>query len=114
MARATRLLGLIIAMALAHAPAQAQSPRAGGLAARLDRLLDEEPFDRALWGVALADPSGRIVFERNGDRLFIPASNTKLVVAAAAAALLPPDYRFRTSVYGAGTIGGRERSPTPC
>ena len=105
MARATRLLGLIIAMALAHAPARAQSPRAGGLAARLDRLLDEEPFDRALWGVALADPSGRIVFARNGDRLFIPASNTKLVVAAAAAALLPPDYRFRTSVYGAGTIG---------
>ena len=105
MARSARLLGLILAVALAHAPAQAQARRGGVLATRLDRLLDEEPFNRALWGVAIADPSGHMVFERNGDRLFVPASNTKLVVAAVAAALLPPDYRFRTSVYGAGPIG---------
>ena len=79
-------------------------PRTASLARRLNRLLDEPPFDRALWGVAIADARGRIVFERNGDRLFIPASNTKLLVAATAAALLPPDFRFRTSVYAAGPV----------
>jgi len=97
-------------------PARAQSVRrrpnvttaaaapASPLAQRLARLLDEPPFDRALWGVAIADPSGRLVFERNGDRLFVPASNTKLVVSAVATALLPPDFRYLTSVYSAGTI----------
>ena len=89
----------------------AAAPEAGGarrpsLSRRLNRLLDEPPFDRALWGVAIADPNGRVVFERNGDRLFIPASNTKLVVSAVAAALLPPDLRFRTSVYAGGPVEG--------
>lgn len=94
-------------------PAGAQSARrssqAGAveddrLGPRLTRLLDEPPFDRALWGVAVMDPSGRVVFERNGDRLFVPASNAKLVVSAVAAALLPADFRFLTSVYASGTV----------
>ncbi len=79
-------------------------PRSAPLARRLNCLLDTPPFDRALWGIAIANPRGRIVFERNGDRLFVPASNVKLVVSAVAAALLPPDYRYRTSVYAAGGV----------
>ena len=77
---------------------------AGPLTERLRRLLDEPPFDRALWGIAITDPSGRLVFERNGDRLFVPASNAKLVVSAVATALLSPDFRFRTSVYTSGAL----------
>jgi D-alanyl-D-alanine carboxypeptidase/D-alanyl-D-alanine-endopeptidase (penicillin-binding protein 4) len=74
------------------------------LARRLECLLDSEPFNRALWGVAIADPRHHLVFERNADRLFVPASNVKLVVSAVASALLAPDYRFRTSVYGPGPV----------
>ena len=74
------------------------------MAERLDRLLDQEPFGRALWGVVIADARGRLLYERNGDRLFVPASNTKLVVAAVASALLPREYRWRTSVYAAGRV----------
>ncbi|HEY2806167.1 MAG TPA: D-alanyl-D-alanine carboxypeptidase/D-alanyl-D-alanine-endopeptidase [Gemmatimonadales bacterium] len=70
----------------------------------MDQLLDEEPFDRALWGVAIANPSGRIVYERNGDRLFVPASNTKIVVAAVATLMLSADFRYHTSVFGAGAV----------
>jgi D-alanyl-D-alanine carboxypeptidase/D-alanyl-D-alanine-endopeptidase (penicillin-binding protein 4) len=73
-------------------------------ARRLDSLLDEPPFDRALWGVAVADHQGRILFDRNGNRLFQPASNNKLLIAAAATALLTPEYRFATLVYAAGPI----------
>lgn len=74
------------------------------LAARLRPLLDEPPFDRGLWGIAIVDPDGRLVFERNGERLFVTASAAKVVVAGTAAALLPDDYRFRTAVYAAGPI----------
>ncbi len=82
-------------------PAHAQS-----LAKRLDRRLDAAPFDRQLWGVALADENGRLLYGRNENRLFIPASNTKLVISAIASALLPPDWRVKTSVYGGPVVGG--------
>lgn len=70
----------------------------------LDRLLDAPPFDRATWGIVLMDTAGRVVFERNGNRLFVPASNAKLVVTAAASVLLPETYRVTTSLYGSGPI----------
>ena len=76
------------------------------LAQRITCLLNARPFNRALWGIAIADPHNRIVFERNARRLFVPASDVKLVVTAVAAALLPPDYRYRTSVYAAGPVVG--------
>lgn len=90
-----------------HATAQTRVdlvPRHGALAQRLDALLDRPPFDRVHWGVYVADERGRPLYQRNADRLFVPASNTKLVVGAAATVLLPPDYRVRTSVYVNGVL----------
>jgi D-alanyl-D-alanine carboxypeptidase/D-alanyl-D-alanine-endopeptidase (penicillin-binding protein 4) len=54
--------------------------------------------------VVVLDTTGKILFERNASRLFVPASNTKLLVAAAAAALLPPDLRVKTGVYAGGPV----------
>ena len=91
----------------AHAAAQTRAdpvPRRGALAQRLDALLDRPPFDRVHWGVYVADERGRPLYQRNADRLFVPASNVKLVVGAAATVLLPPDYRVRTSVYVNGVL----------
>ena len=79
---------------------------AQSLAKRLDARLDRPPFNRQLWGVALVDQTGRLVYGRNADRLFIPASSTKLVIGAVASALLPPDWRVKTSVYGGPVVGG--------
>lgn len=93
---ATGLAALLLAPAL---PAQS-------LARRLDRLLDAPPFDRHHWGVVVLDTTGKVLYGRNPTRLFIPASNTKLVVSAAAAVLLPPDGTVATSVYGAGPLEG--------
>src|SRR2546425_4289173 len=76
----------------------------GSLQQRLTRLLDHPPFDRATWNVFAQDDRGRVLFNRNGDRFSVPASNTKLVVSAAATVLLPADYRARSSVYANGTI----------
>ena len=76
----------------------------GPLVRRIDALLDQPPFNRVSWGVSVVDDAGRPLYQRNADRLFVPASNTKLVVAAVATALLPPDYRMRTSVYVNGTL----------
>ena len=65
-------------------------------------------MDRSLWGVALVDEKGSVLYGRNQRQLFIPASNTKIVVAAVASALLPPDWTVKTSLYATG------RWPTAC
>lgn len=90
---------LLLATALIVAPIDAQS-----LAKRLDARLDAPGLDRHLWGVAITDVDGKLVYGRNADRLFIPASNTKLVVSSVATAMLGPDFIVRTSLYGAGPV----------
>src|SRR5207249_2062109 len=63
----------------------------------------QPPFSRATWGVYVLD-DGKVLFARNADRFYVPASNTKLVVSAAATVLLPADYRVTTSVYANGRV----------
>lgn len=94
-----RLSALLAAVAMLTSPLAAQT-----LQKRIDARLDAAPFNRALWGVSLVDENGRQLYGRNPDRLFIPASNTKLVVAVVAAALLPPDWKVKTSLYGSGPV----------
>lgn len=59
--------------------------------------------------------TGKSVFEENGEKYFMPASNMKNFTVAAALEKLTPDFRFITSVYAAampdqsGTIAGNLR-----
>ena len=73
-------------------------------AKRLDAKLDAAPFNRNLWGVALMDEGGHLLYGRNADRMFVPASNTKIIVAAVASALLAPDWTVNTSLYSTGPV----------
>ncbi len=84
--------------------AQSRSGGGGSLQQRVTRLIDQPPFDRATWNIYVQDDRGRVLFNRNGDRFSVPASNTKLIVAAAATVLLPPDYRVRTGLYANGAV----------
>jgi D-alanyl-D-alanine carboxypeptidase/D-alanyl-D-alanine-endopeptidase (penicillin-binding protein 4) len=79
---------------------------AQSLAQRIDTRLDRPPFNRQFWGVALVDQNGRLLYGRNETRLFVPASTAKLVVSAVASALLPPDWKVKTSLFGGPVVGG--------
>lgn len=56
--------------------------------------------------------TGKVVFEQNSEKYFMPASNMKNFTVAAALEKLTPDFRFVTSVYASampdtgGTIKG--------
>src|SRR6266566_4616695 len=95
---------LILASLTISAAVSLQAQSRGSVQQRVSRLLDQPPFDRATWNVYAQDDRGRVLFNRNGDRFSVPASNTKLIVAAAATVLLPLDYRVRTSLYANGTV----------
>jgi serine-type D-Ala-D-Ala carboxypeptidase/endopeptidase (penicillin-binding protein 4) len=76
-------------------------------AARIAAFLDASPVARtSFWGVRIVDlERNRVLFERNSNRLFLPASNAKLFTTALALARLGPDYRFQTRVLADRTPG---------
>jgi len=68
-------------------------------------IIDRAAGRRAYWGIEVADArTGEVIMRHNADKLFVPASNMKLVVAAAAAHHLDPDFRYRTTLYATGPI----------
>jgi serine-type D-Ala-D-Ala carboxypeptidase/endopeptidase (penicillin-binding protein 4) len=74
-------------------------------ATRIDAILSEPDLARGFWGIKVVSlSSGRVLYEHNADKLFTPASNTKLFTTAAALALIGPDYTFRTTVETNGTL----------
>lgn len=96
--RVRAVIVILLAFVIFALPAEAQKD----LAKRIDARLAVAPYNRPIWGITIHDESGRLVYGRNQDRLFIPASSLKLVVAAAAAVLFPPDWTVKTSLYGTG------------
>ncbi len=94
----------ISALAVHPVSAQSSAPARHAVERRLAALLDAPPFNRAAWAIYAVDDRGRVLVDRNGSRYAVPASNTKLIVSATAAALLPPDFRARTSVFVNGTV----------
>ena len=82
---------------LALAPIAAAQAQPG---ARIAGFLDASPVARtSFWGVRIVElEHGRVLYERNANHLFVPASNAKLFTTALALARLGPDYRFQTRV----------------
>lgn len=70
------------------------------LQARIDQLISDSPaLNGAFVGIKVVDLSdGRVVYERNSDRLFVPASNTKLFTSALALTRLGAQYKFTTEI----------------
>jgi D-alanyl-D-alanine carboxypeptidase/D-alanyl-D-alanine-endopeptidase (penicillin-binding protein 4) len=76
------------------------------LQARITAFLEQPKFAPARWGLRVITSDGRPLFERDADKLFVPASNMKLYTTAAALDALGPDFKCKTSVYAAGKLRG--------
>lgn len=75
------------------------------LQARIAAVLSSPDLARGFWGIDVFSlPTGKTLFAQNADKLFTPASNTKLFTTAAALALIGPDYKFLTTVETTGTL----------
>ena len=87
---------------------QQQAPPATIAALRdaISALLDQPRFASARWGVlVVSSTSGEVVFARDEDKSFTPASNMKLYTTAAALDALGPDFKIETSVYATRPAG---------
>jgi serine-type D-Ala-D-Ala carboxypeptidase/endopeptidase (penicillin-binding protein 4) len=70
---------------------------------QIERTIDGPEYQHANWGLLISDvDSGDVLYQRNAEKLFAPASTTKLYSVAAALDTLGQDYRFETPVYARG------------
>ncbi|WBB70687.1 D-alanyl-D-alanine carboxypeptidase/D-alanyl-D-alanine-endopeptidase [Micromonospora sp. WMMD812] len=104
--RTLALVALVAAAATAGAPgatAEAPAPAVTRLHATIDAILADSRLAGAQASVVVVDTAtGQTLYDRNGDRRLVPASNTKLLTSTAAMALLGPDHRFTTDVRSSG------------
>lgn len=82
----------------------------GELAQQINNTIDNSEFAYARWGICVISlANGAVVFQRDAEKLFTPASNMKIYTTGVALDLLGADYRWRTSVYSSAQpdAGGR-------
>ena len=80
----------------------AHERRVLALREQLESILHDPVVSHQHVGLVAAQLSdGDILFSRNADQRFNPASNTKMLTTAAAIARLGGDFRYLTALYGA-------------
>lgn len=78
-----------------------------GLRADLDEILADPRLNGAHAGVVVRDPAtDEVLYSRQADARTTPASNAKVLTAAAALDTLGPEHRFRTDVLTAAPQHG--------
>jgi D-alanyl-D-alanine carboxypeptidase/D-alanyl-D-alanine-endopeptidase (penicillin-binding protein 4) len=111
------LLALTVSGACQHAapPAPAPTPVAPPIDPRtaamarfrtsVDSMLADPQWSNAHWGVLVVDPGrNETLYTHNAGKLFMPASNMKIVTSSVALTLLGADYRWRTSFATRGRV----------
>jgi len=99
----SRIVPAVLFLAVCGAAAGAQAP--DSLEARIQKVMARPEFARSNFGIEFYDlETGKVVYALNADKLFVPASTTKLLTEGAVLAKLGPDYRFHTCIYRTGPI----------
>lgn len=94
-------LSLLTALAV-----RAQS--AGSLTDRIHAVTARPEFAHANFGVEFYSlDTGKIIYSLNADKMFVPASTTKLLTEGTLLATLGANYRFHTRIYRTGAMDSK-------
>jgi D-alanyl-D-alanine carboxypeptidase/D-alanyl-D-alanine-endopeptidase (penicillin-binding protein 4) len=104
--RRLRWIAVVCLAACAPARTPPAAPNRLTFTSVADSLVLTSDLNQTHWGIEVFDPArNRTLYSWNGNRHFIPASNTKLVVTTVAMGLLGPDFRYRTDLFASGAAG---------
>jgi D-alanyl-D-alanine carboxypeptidase/D-alanyl-D-alanine-endopeptidase (penicillin-binding protein 4) len=71
----------------------------------VDSLIAESMWRNTNWGLLVVDPVAKdTLYSHNAGKLFMPASNEKLLTGSAALAQLGADFRFTTTVVSSSPV----------
>ncbi len=97
------VLPLLLFLSLQTAPARAQSE--ASLAQRIQKVIGRPEFAHANFGIEFYSlDTGKVIYALNAEKLFVPASTTKILTEGTLLAKLGADYRFHTRIYRTGPI----------
>ena len=100
-------MAALTALLLGAATAGAREPAPTALRREIDRIVARPALSHAWWGIEVRSlRSGRVLYAREAEKNFKPASTLKLVTTAAALDTFGPDARLRTTVETAGRLDG--------
>jgi D-alanyl-D-alanine carboxypeptidase/D-alanyl-D-alanine-endopeptidase (penicillin-binding protein 4) len=105
---ARRLIVCCAIIALLLLPARIKLVRAQSsatLAERIQKVMNRPAFARANFGIKFVSlDTGKVLYSLNSNKLFVPASTTKLLTEGTVLAKLGADYRFHTRIYRTAPI----------
>ena len=106
MLKSRATLAVLICWIFLSLGASAAPPKApGSLKKQIEAILAQPDLARGFLGVEIVSlRTGKPIFSLNADKMFTPASNTKLFTTAAALALIGPEYKFRTTLETSGSL----------
>src|ERR1044071_7100231 len=75
------------------------------LTSAIDSMVNAPDFRTANWGILIVDPlANDTLYSHNATKLFIPASNQKLVTTSVMLEQLGPDFHYTTVIAARGPI----------
>jgi len=87
---------------------QAHAQSEASLAQRIQKVISRPEFAHANFGIEFyALDTGKVIYVLNADKLFVPASTTKILTEGTLLAKLGADYRFHTRVFRTGPIDSK-------
>ena len=98
-------ISVVLLLLLAIAAGEALGQQSGSLADRIQTIIDRAEFRHAFFGIEFYSlDTGKAIYKLNDEKLFTPASNTKLLTEGTALELLGGDFRFHTRLYRTGPV----------
>jgi serine-type D-Ala-D-Ala carboxypeptidase/endopeptidase (penicillin-binding protein 4) len=105
------ITGIFVLSALSTPQAKAQSTAAqlcpAQIAPAIESILNRPALQTSHWGIAVqplnTSSNASLLYGYNASKLFLPASNAKLLTTAVALSKFTPQFRAITPLYGTGT-----------
>lgn len=67
--------------------------------------MEQPRYQHSLWGLSVKNSAtGEILYDLNSQKMFLPASTTKMFSVAALLSVYGPDFRFKTPLYALGDL----------
>ena len=99
-------LKLLVCCVLLTLDASAASKKpSASLKKQVETILAQPDLARGFFGIQITSlKTGKTLYSLNAEKMFTPASNTKLFTTAVALALIGSQYKFRTTIETNGSL----------